>query len=88
MTAKTKHGHKAHRRAHGSDEGSAHERLNRMHAMPNRAEGAPMSSAGAGAAPPGVAPPPQPQDNTAPMAPPGGAPAAAGGSDDESGEQT
>jgi len=86
MTAKTKHGHKAHRRTHGADEGTPHERLNRMHAMPNRAEGAPMSSAGS--APMGVAPPPQPQDNTG-MAPAGGAPAAAAGaSDDESGEQS
>lgn len=55
MTAKTKHGHKAHRPAHGADPGSTHERLNRMHAMPNRAEGQPMSAAGGGAPP--MAPP-------------------------------
>lgn len=85
MTAKTKHGHKAHHRAHGSDEGSTHERLNRQHAMPNRAEGAPMSSAGPASS--GVAPPPQPQDNNS-MAPPGAGPSAAGSSDSEAGEQT
>lgn len=40
MTAKTRHGHKAHPPAHGADPGTAHERLNRLHAMPGRAEGA------------------------------------------------
>lgn len=85
MTAKTKHGHKAHRRTHGADEGSAHERLNRAHAVPNRAEGAPMSSASSGGAPP---PSPIPQ------APPMGAgavasPGAAGPStDSEAGDET
>lgn len=80
MTAKTKHGHKAHARAHGSDEGSAHERLNRMHAMPNRAEGAPMSAAGGG---PSAAPPEMPG------APMGGQSMGAGPSvDSEEGEQS
>lgn len=83
MTAKTKHGHKAHRRAHGADAGTPHERLNRMHAMPNRAEGQMMQNAGA--APP-MAAPPQPQDNTG-MAPPGAGPAAADSSSD-SGDET
>lgn len=40
MTAKTRHGHGAHRPAHGADPGSTHERLNRRHAMPGRPEGA------------------------------------------------
>lgn len=56
MTAKTKHGHKAHRAAHGADAGTPHERLNRMHAMPNRAEGQPMSAAGSAEAEPAMPP--------------------------------
>jgi len=90
MTAKTRHGQKAHRETHGADPGTPHTRLNRMHAMPNRAEGAPMSSAGG--APKGMPPPPQPQDNNS-MAPPGAAPPGANASgstvaDDEAGEQS
>lgn len=85
MTAKTRHGHKAHRNTHGADAGTPHERLNRVHAIPNRPEGA--MNQGGGPAPAGVEPPPQPQDNVG-MAPPGAAPAEAGGSDDESGEQS
>jgi hypothetical protein len=81
MTAKTKHGQKAHPKAHGADEGTAHERLNRAHAVPNRPEGAPMSAAGAAPppmAPPGMAPPGMPA--------PGGAPMGGGAPDDEAGE--
>lgn len=89
MTAKTKHGHKAHARAHGSDEGTAHERLNRMHAMPNRAEGQPMSAATGGApAPPQMPSAPMgapPAMGAGPaMSPPGAGPS----SDDEEGEQS
>lgn len=90
MTAKTKHGHKAHPRAHGADAGTPHERLNRMHAMPNRAEGQPMSAASTGAPPPpAMAAPPSPQGNAMAMAPPGAGPSAGpGASDDEEGDQT
>lgn len=85
MTARTRHGSKAHRSAHGSDEGSAHHKLNRMHAQPNRPEGSPMSAATMPSPTMGMPAPPQPQDNT-PMAPPG---AMAGGSmDPEEGDQT
>lgn len=84
MTAKTKHGHKAHPRAHGSDEGTAHERLNKMHAMPNRAEGQPMS-----AAPGGMPPPPAPPMGAPPMAaPPMGAPPMGGGAEPTEDEET
>lgn len=83
MTAKTRHGHKAHAPTHGADPGTAHERLNRMHAMPNRAEGQPMSAAGgAPAAPPMGGMP-------AMGGPPAMAPMGAGPStDDEEGDQT
>lgn len=85
MTAKTKHGHKAHRATHGADPGTAHERLNRRHAQVGRPEGA-MHQGGEMAPP--MAAPPQPQDNVS-MAPPGAGPTASGGStDDESGDQT
>lgn len=80
MTAKTRHGHKAHHAAHGADPGTPHERLNRLHAQPGRAEGAMHLGGGA--------PPPMPSE---PMAPPMAAPPAmAGGAgpDSEAGEQT
>jgi hypothetical protein len=86
LTAKTKHGHKAHGPTHGADPGTPHERLNRMHAMPNRAEGQPMSAA----ASPAMAPTPAPPMGAGapmgapPMAPPGAGPSP----DDEEGEQT
>jgi hypothetical protein len=86
MTAKTKHGHKAHPRAHGADAGTPHERLNRMHAMPNRAEGQPMSAAGGAPPPPAMAAAPGP---SMPMAPPGAGPTPGpGASDDEEGDQS
>ena len=74
MTARTKHGMKAHRHTHGADAGSPHERLQRQHAQPNRPEGAPMSAASGPSAAPPPSPVPmgvQPQDNTPSMAPPG-----------------
>ncbi len=85
MTAKTKHGHAAHHRAHGSDEGTAHERLNKRHAMPGRPEGAMHMGDAAGAAPPPMAAPAMPS-----MPPGGGAPdqsmgAGPSSSDDEGG---
>lgn len=82
MTAKTKHGHKAHHAAHGADPGTPHERLNRLHAQPGRPEGAMHGSAG---------PAPMPSMGaTPPTAPPmGGAPMGAGpATDSEEGEQT
>lgn len=87
MTAKTKHGHGAHRAAHGADHGTPHERLNRLHAQPGRAEGAMH----AGAPPPPMAPPQAPA--APPMgAPPMGAPNPAMGAgpqtDDEEGDQS
>lgn len=88
MTAKTRHGVKAHRHTHGADAGSAHEKMHRMHAMPNRAEGQPMSAATGPSAPPPMNPgasAPQPQDNTS-MAPSGAAPG--GGQDSEEGDFT
>jgi hypothetical protein len=90
MTARTRHGSKAHRTTHGADRGSTHERLHRMHAQPNRPEGAPMSAAQGPSAPPPMGMPmaPQPQDNVG-MAPPG---APMGGMsspmDTEEGDQT
>lgn len=86
MTAKMKHGHKAHPAAHGADPGTAHERLNRMHAMPGRPEGA---MAGAGGAPmQGPMESPPPMAGGAPGAMPG-APMGAGPSpDDEESEQS
>lgn len=51
MTAKTRHGHGAHRPAHGADPGTPHERLNRRHAIPGRPEGA-MHDGGEMPAPP------------------------------------
>lgn len=79
MTAKTKHGHKAHRPAHGADAGTPHERLNRLHAQPGRAEGA-MHPGGLGA------PPPSPVAAAPPM---GAAPMGMGSmTDDAEGEQT
>jgi hypothetical protein len=93
MTAKTKHGHKAHGPARGADPGTPHERLNRLHAQPGRPEGAMHGGAGPSQMP---AEPPQP----APMAPPMGAgpqmgagpsmgpPGAGPSTDDEEGEQT
>lgn len=84
MTAKTRHGMKAHRATHGADEGSRHERMNKMHAMPNRAEGQPMSAAqGPSAqpmAPPSMAP--------SPMAAPPGAGMSGPSMDTEEGDQT
>jgi hypothetical protein len=89
MTAKTRHGKAAHRPAHGADPGTPHHRLNKMHAMPNRAEGAPMSAAGGAPPPQAMAAPPQPQDNAMAMAPPGAGPSAGpGASDGEEGDQT
>lgn len=87
MTAKTKHGHKAHPPAHGADPGTPHERLNRLHAMPGRAEGAmhgmePAESPGIGTTEPPQMPPPPGGAAQSPMAPPGAGP------DDEEGEQT
>lgn len=86
MTAKTRHGHGAHKPAHGADPGTPHERLNRLHAQPGRAEGAMHGGA------------PEPMQAPAPMAPnPGmGAPMGAPGpsmgagpsTDDEEGEQS
>jgi hypothetical protein len=79
MTAKTKHGHKAHHAAHGADPGTPHERLNRLHAQPGRPEGA-MHGGGLPAgptAPPGIG------------GAMGGASLGAGpATDDEEGEQT
>jgi hypothetical protein len=69
LTAKQKHGSGAHRPAHGADPGTPHERLNRLHAQPGRAEGAMHAGA----------PPPPPMQ--APMAPnPGMAPPGMGAS--------
>ena len=79
MTAKTKHGHKAHPRAHGADHGTPHERLNRMHAQPGRPEGAMMAGGGEPAAPPMAAPP----MGAPPGMPGGGAPSTGG--DEEGG---
>ena len=87
MTAKTRHGKAAHHRAHGSDPGSKHERLNRMHAMPGRPEGAPMGGQGPMAAPP-PAPPPamgEPPMGAAPMESPA---MGAGPSTSDDGEQS
>lgn len=84
MTAKTRHGKGAHHAAHGADPGTPHERLNRLHAMPGRPEGAMHDSAPA-------APMQMPPQMGAPAAPPmGGAPPSAGGmsTDDEAGEQS
>lgn len=87
MTAKTRHGHGAHPRAHGADHGTPHERLNRLHAQPGRPEGA-MAAGGANGAPM-QAPPMAPNPG---MAPPMGAPGPSMGAgpspDDEEGEQT
>lgn len=89
MTAKTKHGHGAHARAHGSDEGSTHERLNRRHAMPGRPEGA-MHNEGGGepaASPVPMAPPMGMGASAAPGAPMGGSAMGGGAAtDDEGGE--
>lgn len=86
MTAKTKHGHKAHPRAHGADHGTTHERLNRIHATPNRAEGAMSTSSPMPQQAPAA---PQPQDNAMAMAPPGAGPSAGpGASDGDEGDQT
>jgi hypothetical protein len=85
LTAKIKHGHKAHRRTLGADEGSPHERLNRQHAMPNRPEGAPMSAASQPNLPPSPVPQAPPMGggaSAAPMAPPGAGP------DDEESSQS
>ena len=87
MTAKTRHGHAAHHRAHGSDEGTAHERLNKRHAQPGRPEGA-MHTGGEMAAPAAA---PMPPPATPPMggAPMGGDPSMGAGpstgGDDEGG---
>lgn len=86
MVAKTKHGHGAHKRAHGSDEGTAHERLNRMHAQPGRAEGAMHAGGSSGAAAP-------PSPMAAPLAPNSGMAAPDMGApgpsiDSDEGEQT
>lgn len=70
MTAKTKHGHKAHGPTRGADPGTPHERLNRQHARVGRAEGAAsnaMNDAQAGSSGDGANMP------EAPMAPPMGA---------------
>lgn len=84
MTAKTRHGHGAHAPAHGADPGTAHERLNRRHAMPGRPEGAMHSGGGEPAASPvPMAPPMGMGASAAPGAPMGGS-----SSDDEEGEQT
>jgi len=90
-----KHGMKAHRAAHGADPGTPHERLNRLHAMPGRPEGAMHGGDSAGA--PGPAPGMGPATGPEPMppasamggmgAPPMGAPPM-GAMDDEQGEQT
>ena len=76
MTAKTKHGHGAHRAAHGADPGTPHERLNRLHAMPGRPEGAMAAGMGSGAPMGSPAPmPPMAGGGAPPMgAPPMGAP--------------
>lgn len=91
MTAKTKHGHGAHPAAHGADPGTAHERLNRRHAMPGRPEGA-MHNEGSGepaASPVPMAPPMGMGASAAPGAPMGGSSmGASSGGDDEEGEQT
>lgn len=84
MTARLRHGAKSHRHTHGADPGSPHERLHRMHAQPNRAEGQPMSAAQAPAPPP-MAPTPQPQDNVG-MAPAGAQAGAAMASDPSAGD--
>ena len=80
MTAKIRHG-KKHRHTHGADPGSPHERLNAMHAMPGRPEGAPMGAMGAPPpSPVPSAPPsmgggmPSPPDGAMPTAPPGAGP--------------
>lgn len=82
MTAKTKHGHKAHRPAHGADPGTPHERLNRLHAQVGRPEGAmhggaPMPPSMPDAAPPMMGAPPA-------MSPPGAGPS----TDSDEGEMT
>lgn len=86
MVAKTKHGHKAHPRAHGADEGTAHERLNRMHAQPGRAEGQMHAGGSSGmAAPPApMAAPMAPNPGMAPMSP--GPSMGAGPATDDEGE--
>ena len=88
MTAKTRHGHGAHRAAHGADKGTPHERLNRMHAMPGRPEGAPMSAQAGGIADPnpaeGAGPMAMPPNPGMPSAPPGASPS----TDDEEGDQS
>jgi len=83
MTAKMKHGHKAHRTALGADPGSTHERLNRLHAQPGRPEGAMHGGGSTGAAAPlstmaggGVPPEMGPSLGAGPS------------TDDEEGEQT
>lgn len=98
MTAKTKHGHKAHAPTRGADPGTPHERMNRLHAQPGRPEGAMRGmnqnqSGGAGSE--GAGTPEAPS-----MPPMGAGPAPAGGSmpgasmgegpstDDEEGDQT
>lgn len=88
MTAKTRHGHAAHPRAHGADHGTAHERLNRLHAQPGRPEGS-MAAGGGSGAPMQEAPPMAPNPGMAP--PPMGAPPSMGAgpaTDDEEGDQT
>jgi len=90
MTAKTKHGHKAHPAAHGADPGTAHERLNRAHAMPGRPEGAMMGDSSGGPMPPTM-----PTTQPGAMAPPpmgappmGGAMSMGNSTDDEEGDQS
>lgn len=86
MTAKTRHGKKAHPRAHGADHGTTHERLNKIHATPNRPEGAMHTSSPMPQSPPMA---PQPADNAMAMAPPGAGPSAgADASDGDEGDQT
>jgi hypothetical protein len=85
MTAKTKHGHKAHHAAHGADPGTPHERLNRLHAQPGRPEGAMHMGGGAGPSQMPSAPPQMPPMGAGPGSPPMGA---APATDDEEGEQT
>lgn len=85
MTAKTKHGHGAHKAAHGADPGTPHERLNRLHAQPGRPEGA-MHGGGPGPMPPApMAPNP---GMGAPMGAPGPSMGAGPSTDDEGGDQS
>jgi hypothetical protein len=88
MTARIRHGTK-HRHTHGADPGTPHERLNAQHAMPNRAEGAPMGTLQGSAPAPSPVPSAPPSPGAGPM--PSGGGMAMGppgeGSDDE-GDQT